>query len=56
MDKITKLTSVKVNPELYEQFRIECVKYKYDFTRLVNSSMILFLNDENFKKLMLNSK
>lgn len=44
------LTSVKVNPELFDTFKIECVKRKFSLNKLVNRAMDLYLTDENFRK------
>ena len=42
------LTSVKVQTDLFENFKIECVKRKFSLNKLVNRAMDLYLNDENF--------
>ena len=44
------LTSVKVNPELFDTFKIECVKRKFSLNKLVNQAMDLYLKDESFRK------
>ena len=44
------LTSVKVNPELFDTFKIECVKRKFSLNKLVNRAIDLYLTDENFRK------
>ena len=44
------LTSVKVNPELFDTFKIECVKRKFSPNKLVNRAIDLYLTDENFRK------
>ena len=44
------LTSVKVNPELFDTFKIECVKRKFSLNKLVNRAIDLYLKDENFRK------
>jgi hypothetical protein len=44
------LTSVKVNKDLFDTFKIECVKRKFSLNKLVNRTMDLYLNDENFRK------
>ena len=54
MSKEDILTSVKVNPELFETFKIHCVKHKTSFYKLVNRSMDLYLNDEEFRKIVNN--
>jgi hypothetical protein len=45
-----KLTSVKVSEELFEEFRISCVKHKFSLQKLVDRSMFLYLTNEDFKK------
>jgi hypothetical protein len=44
------LTSVKVNPELFETFKIHCVKNKTSLNKLVNKAMDLYLNNDEFRK------
>lgn len=52
---IQKLTSVKVNEDKFENFRIDALKEKYSFTKLVNSAIDMYLKDPEFKKkIMLN--
>jgi hypothetical protein len=48
------LTSVKVEKDLFETFKIECVKRKFSLNKLVNRTMDLYLNDENFRKQLTN--
>lgn len=50
MNKETVMTSVKVQKELYEQFKNKTNKTKFYLQDLVNRSMNLYLNDESFKK------
>ncbi len=50
MNKETVMTSVKVQKELYEQFRNKTYKTKFYLQDLVNRSMNLYLTDESFKK------
>lgn len=50
MENNTTLTSVKVDKDLFETFKIECVKRKFSLNKLVNRAMDLYLNDENFRK------
>jgi hypothetical protein len=45
-----QLTSVKVPEDLFEQFKIACVKYKFSVQKLTERSMYLYLTDENFRK------
>ena len=44
------LTSVKVKSDLFENFKIECVKRKFSFQKLADHSLFLFLTDEDFRK------
>ena len=45
-----QLTSVKVHRELFEEFKIECVKTKFSFQKLSDRAIYLYLTDEEFKK------
>ena len=49
-NKDMTLTSVKVKSDLFENFKIECVKRKFSFQRLADRSIFLYLTDENFRK------
>jgi len=44
------LTSVKIQSDLFENFKIECVKRKFSFQKLADRSIYLYLTDENFRK------
>ena len=48
--KQMQLTSVKVPEELFEQFKIACVRYKFSVQKLTERSMFLYLTDEEFRK------
>jgi hypothetical protein len=50
----TQLTSVKVDKDLFDNFKIECVKRKFSLNKLVNRAMDLYLNDESFRKQVTN--
>ena len=45
-----QLTSVKVPEDLFEQFKITCVRYKFSVQKLTERSMFLYLTDEEFRK------
>jgi len=51
-----QLTSVNVDKELFENFKIECVKRKFSLNKLVDSAIYLYINDENFRKQVTNLK
>ena len=44
------LTSVKVKSDLFDDFKIECVKRKFSFQKLADRSLFLYLTDEDFRK------
>ena len=48
------LTSVKVQSNLFENFKIECVKRKFSFQKLADRSLFLYLTDEDFRKQITN--
>jgi hypothetical protein len=44
------LTSVKIQSDLFENFKIECVKRKFSFQKLADRAIFLYLTDEDFRK------
>ena len=50
----TQLTSVKVDKDLFDNFKIECVKRKFSLNKLVNRAIDLYLNNEDFRKQLSN--
>jgi hypothetical protein len=49
-NKEMTLTSVKVKSDLFEDFKIECVKRKFSFQKLSDRAIFLYLTDEDFRK------
>lgn len=49
-----QLTSVKIPEDLFEEFKIACVKYKFSVQKLAERSMYLYLTDEEFRKTLHN--
>ena len=47
--KNNSITTVKVDKELYESFKITNIKNKFYLQDLVNRCMYLYLNDEQFR-------
>jgi hypothetical protein len=45
-----KLTSVKVEQELFQEFKEDCVRYKFTLQKLVDRALFLYLTDEGFKQ------
>jgi hypothetical protein len=52
MESEKKLTSVKVDKELFEQFRINSLKMKFSFRELSERAMHLYNTDPEFKKMI----
>lgn len=50
-----QLTSVKIPEDLFEQFKIACVKYKFSVQKLTERSMYLYLTNEEFRKQLHNT-
>jgi hypothetical protein len=44
------LTSVKVQSELFEDFKMSCVKHKFSLQKLVDRTVHLYLTDEEFRR------
>jgi hypothetical protein len=45
-----QLTSVKVPEDLFEQFKIACVRHKFSVQKLTERCMYLYLTNEEFRK------
>ena len=44
------LTSVKIQSDLFQDFKIECVKRKFSFQKLADRAIHLDLTDDEFRK------
>jgi len=44
------LTSVKVQSELFDEFKVACVRHKFSFQKLADRCVHLYLTDEDFKR------
>ena len=49
-EKNQVLTSVKIDTDLFDKFKIECIKRKFSFQKLSERSIHLYLTDEDFRK------
>ena len=45
-----KLTSVKVEQELFQEFKEECIRHKFSLQKLVDRAIFLYLTEEDFKQ------
>ena len=52
--KDLQLTSVKVIIEAFDDFKMTCIKTKFNLQKLVHSSMDMYNTNEEFRKLMHN--
>ena len=48
--KETKLTTVKILSELYNNFKKDTIENEFTLQKLVNRSMFLYTTDNNFKE------
>jgi len=48
--KNQSLTSVKIDSELLDEFKVACVRHKFSFQKLSERAIHLYLSDENFRK------
>jgi len=48
------LTSVKIQSDLFENFKIDCVKRKFSFQKLADRAIYLYLTNEDFRKQITN--
>ena len=44
-----KLTSVKVDETIFQKFKIETIRTKFSLQKLVDRSMYLYLEDQEFR-------
>ena len=49
-EKNQQLTSVKIDTDLLDKFKIECIKRKFSFQKLSERAVHLYLTDESFRK------
>ena len=50
-----KLTSFLVDKKLMDEFKITGIRYKMSIKNLAERAMFLFVTDEEFRKLILNT-
>lgn len=48
-NKDKKLTTVRLDPELYDEFKFQCLKDNFSFQKLASRAIYLYLNDKDFK-------
>jgi hypothetical protein len=49
-EKNQQLTSVKLDKELFELFRVECIKRKFSFQKLSERAIHMYITSDDFRK------
>ena len=44
------LTNVKVKTDLFDEFKVSCVRHKFSFQKLADRSIHLYLTNDEFRK------
>jgi hypothetical protein len=53
MEKTTKqLTSVKLDPVIFEEFKVNAIKLKFSFQKLSERAIYLYNTDPEFRKMI----
>jgi predicted DNA-binding ribbon-helix-helix protein len=50
--KDKSLTSLKLEPQMFEDFKVMCVRTKFSLSKLVDRAMHYYINNEDFRKTM----
>ena len=45
-----RLTTVRIDDELFQEFKYQCIKNKFSFQKLASRCIFLYLTDKEFKK------
>jgi hypothetical protein len=45
-----KLTTVKINVELFQEFKYQCIKDRFSFQKLASRAIFLYLTDKEFRR------
>ena len=48
-NKDKKLTTVRLDPKLYDEFKFQCLKDNFSFQKLASRAIYLYLNDIDFR-------
>lgn len=54
-NKDKRLTSVKLDPELYQEFQMQCLKDNFSFQKLASRAIYLYLNDSEVRNKLKNT-
>ena len=50
MNSDKRLTTVRIDDELFQEFKYQCIKNKFSFQKLASRSIFLYLTDNSFRK------
>jgi len=50
MAKEQTLTSVKIKSDLFNEFKVSCVRHKFSFQKLADRAIHMYLTNEDFRK------
>ena len=45
-----RLTTVRIDDELFQEFKFQCIKDKFSFQKLASRSIFLYLTDKDCKE------
>jgi len=45
-----RLTTVRIEDELFQEFKFQCIKDKFSFQKLASRSIFLYLTDKKYKQ------
>lgn len=54
--KDKKLTSVRIHPQLFSDFKLSCEEDNFTFQKLAERAIYLYLTDDEFKNRVINLK
>jgi len=54
--KEKKLTSVKIDEDLFDDFKVECIKMKFSLQKLTERCIHRYMKDKDFRKEIHNYK
>ena len=49
-NKDRKLTSVRIDADLFQEFKLQCMHDNFSFQKLASRALFLYLTDKGFKQ------
>ncbi len=47
-----RLTTVRIDDDLFQEFKFQCIKDKFSFQKLASRAIFLYLTNKEFKKMI----